>query len=188
MYLPDISPISPLYLPGSGGRDLQARPPAAVTAAVRCLTPPSPRRMTATITTPLTALLTAPEVIAHVQYLYSTVEPTWGAVGVGGAGNVVCCVQCGRRQAGRLPFMPPFAVREPNRKRFCRSCLPHALPQHSVRTGYPHTPTQGINGKRGRDEGGRSPGARFDPPRGVTTPALPPGWPTPAKACFGWQI
>ena len=27
-------------------------------------------------------------------------------------------------------------------KRVCRSWLPHALP-HSVRTGYPHTPTQG---------------------------------------------
>jgi hypothetical protein len=23
---------------------------------------------------------------------------------------------------------------------------------------------------------------------GVTTPALPPGWPTAAKACFGWQL
>ena len=31
---------------------------------------------------------------------------------------------------------------------------------------------------------GESPGAGFDHPRGVTTPALPPGWPTPAKACF----
>ena len=44
---------------------------------------------------------------------------------------------------------------------------------------------------RGRvlQQAGRvGPGAGFDPPRGVTTPALPPGWPTPAKACFGWQL
>ena len=33
----------------------------------------------------------------------------------------------------------------------------------------------------GTSEGRVSPGAGFDPPRGVTTPALPPGWPTPRQ-------
>ena len=46
------------------------------------------------------------------------------------------------------------------KKRVCRSWLPHALP-HSVRTGYPHTPTQGNTTTLKRRQGAHAPGLFF---------------------------
>ena len=45
-------------------------------------------------------------------------------------------------------------------QRVCRSWLPHALP-HSVRTGYPHTPTQGNTITLKRRQGAHAPGQIF---------------------------
>ena len=43
------------------------------------------------------------------------------------------------------------------KKWVCRSWLPHTLP-HSVRTGFPHTPTQGNTATLKRRQGARAPG------------------------------
>ena len=45
-------------------------------------------------------------------------------------------------RAHTAPYLYTLVVLFSQKKRVCRSWLPHALP-HSVRTGYPHTPTQG---------------------------------------------